>query len=111
MNGGSHIKNNFKQKIANAEKAGLVQNKVQKRRTLPSVPAAEAPIRGKAVNYLLLNCIISSNFIFHIHDNPRVTHDSSRSRSALTNLPMVQSLQSMKDQRLGPKADQDHQPG
>lgn len=50
MNGGSHIINNFKQKMANAEKAGLVQSKVQKRRTLPSVPAAEVPIRGKAVN-------------------------------------------------------------
>lgn len=50
MNREPHIINNFQQKIANAEKAGSVQYKVQKRRTVPSVPAVEVPIRGKAVN-------------------------------------------------------------
>lgn len=77
MNGRLHIINNFQQKIANAEEAGLVQNKVQKRRTLPSVPAAEVPICGKAVSIsywiVLLAAILSVRFM-STHAWPTTTH-------------------------------------
>lgn len=86
MNGGSHIINNFKQKMANAEKAGLVQSKVQKRRTLPSVPAAEVPIRGKAVNIsywiVLLAAILAVTFLT-THAWPTTTHVAAGQHSQI----------------------------
>lgn len=94
--GESHTINNFKQKIAIGEKAGAEPSAEEENTPFSVSSGSTNPWEG--CEYLLLTCIISSNFICHIHDNPRMTHDNSCSRSAFTDLPMAQSLQSMKDQ-------------